>query len=97
MEIHKDPSGALVFKGKLVVSEIEAAHSKVEPLLDETPHETVLDLSDVDDIDISGLQLILAMKKAAMTDGAFLIRGASAQVREIICLAGFDGILQEGA
>lgn len=97
MDIHKDSSGALVFSGKLVVSEIEGACSKVEPLLDETLHETVLDLSDVDDIDISGLQLVLAMKKAAVGDGSFRIRGASAKVREIVFLAGFDGVFEEDA
>jgi anti-anti-sigma factor len=95
MEIVKDAKGALVFKGQLVVSEIEFIHSKIEPLLDDTGHETVIDLSDVDDIDISGLQLIFAIKKSAVNDGAFRIRGASAIVKEIILLAGFEGILQE--
>jgi anti-anti-sigma factor len=95
MEIQKDSSGALVFKGSLVVSEIEFIHSKVEPLLDETLHETVLDLSGVEDIDISGLQLILAMKKTAVSDGAFRIKAASPKVKEIMLLAGFETILQE--
>jgi anti-anti-sigma factor len=95
MEIHKDTSGALVFKGQLVVSEIEFIHSKVEPLLDDTIHETVLDLTGVDDIDISGLQLIFAIKKTAVSDGTFRIRGASPKVKELMILAGFEGILQE--
>jgi anti-anti-sigma factor len=95
MEIHKDSSGALVFTGQLVVSEVEFIHAKVEPLLDDTMHETVLDLSDVDDIDISGLQLIFAIKKTVVSDGAFRIRGVSQKVREIVILAGFEGILQE--
>jgi anti-anti-sigma factor len=95
MEIHKDAAGALVLKGQLVVSEIEFIHSKIDPLLDEMGRETMLDLSDVDDIDISGLQLLFAIKKSALIDGAFRIKGASAIVKELILLAGFEGILQE--
>jgi anti-anti-sigma factor len=95
MEIHKDSSGALVFRGQLVVSEIEVVHSKVEPLLEDLVHETVLDLSEVDDIDISGLQLIFAIRKTAASDGAFRIRGASNKVKEIMILAGFESMLQE--
>ncbi|HNY64528.1 MAG TPA: STAS domain-containing protein [Deltaproteobacteria bacterium] len=95
MEIHKDASGALVLEGQLVVSEIELTHSKIEPLLDDTGHETVLDLTNVDDIDISGLQLIFAIRKSAMSDGSFRIRGASPKVKEVIVLSGFETLLQE--
>ena len=45
----------------------------------------------------NGLQLVLAMKKAAVADGSFRIRGASAKVREIVFLAGFDGVFGEDA
>lgn len=95
MDIYKDASGALVFKGQLVVSDIEAVHSKIEPLLDETIHETVLDLSGIDDIDISGLQLIFSIKKSAEGEGTFRIKSVSPQVKESILLSGFDVILKE--
>lgn len=95
MEILKDAKGALVFKGQLVVSEIELIHSRIEPLLDDTGHDTVLDLTEVDDIDISGLQLIFALKKTAASEGTFQIRAASPKVKDLITLAGFEGILQE--
>lgn len=95
MEIHKDASGTLVLKGSLVVSEIESIHTKIEPLLDETIRETVLDLSGVDDIDISGLQLLYAMKKSAENEGSFRIKAISTPVRECILLSGFDIILKE--
>ncbi len=97
MEIKKDSSGALVIKGKMVASEIETIHSKIEPLLDETILDTVLDLSGVDDIDISGLQLIFAIKKSAESEGTFRIRTVSPQVKECILLSGFDMILKEVA
>jgi anti-anti-sigma factor len=97
MEIQKDASGALIFKGPLVVSEIESIHSKIEPLLDETIRETVLDLSGVDDIDISGLQLLYAIKKSAENEGSFRIKAISPHVKECIILSGFDIILKEVA
>lgn len=95
MEIHKDVSGTLVFKGSLVVSEIESIHARIEPLLDETIHETVLDLSEVDDIDISGLQILYAIKKSAENEGTFRIKAISSHVKECILLSGFDIILKE--
>jgi anti-anti-sigma factor len=97
MEISRDVSGTLMFKGSLVVSEIESIHMKVEPLLDETIHETVLDLSGVDDIDISGLQLLYAIKKSAENEGTFRIKAISTRVKECILLSGFDIILKEVA
>ncbi|HOE71679.1 MAG: STAS domain-containing protein [Bacteriovoracaceae bacterium] len=96
MEIYKDSSGALVIKGSLTVSHIESAHTKIEPLLDETIHDMVLDLSAVDDIDISGLQLLYAIKKSAESEGAFSIRAISPQVKEHVLLSGFNTILKEG-
>ncbi len=97
MEIQKDSSGALVLKGPLTVPHIESTHSQLEPLLDECIHETILDLSMVDDIDISGLQLLYAIKKSAESEGVFRIGAISPQVKEYVLLSGFEAILKEGA
>jgi len=97
MEIHKDSSGVLVFKGPLTAAHTESAHAQLEPLLDECIRDTVLDLSRVDDIDISGLQLLYAVKKSAENDGTFRIRAVSTQVKEYVLLSGFDTVLKEGA
>lgn len=96
MEIVKDSSGIIALKGSLTASNIEAIHAQLEPLLDERIHDMVLDLSGVDDIDISGLQLLCSIKKSAESEGAFLIRALSPQVREAIVLSGFETILKEG-
>ncbi|MCK9263912.1 MAG: STAS domain-containing protein [Deltaproteobacteria bacterium] len=95
MEIKKDSSGALAFKGPLTVAHIESAHSQLEPLLDECIRETVLDLSMVDDIDISGLQLLYAIKKNIESEGVFRINTISPQVKEYVLLSGFEAILKE--
>ncbi|HHO75018.1 MAG TPA: anti-sigma factor antagonist [Deltaproteobacteria bacterium] len=95
MEITKDSSGTIVFKGQMTVSEAESIHSRLEPLLDELIREVTLDLSEVDEIDISGLQLIFAIKKSFESEGSFRIKGISASVKECILLSGFDMLLKE--
>jgi len=97
MEIIKDSSGALVFKGQMIVSQIEAIHAKIDPLIDELLPETVVDFSKIDEIDIAGLQLILALKKTVENEGSFRIRAISPPVKECIMLSGFDMILKEVA
>jgi anti-anti-sigma factor len=95
MEIVKDPSGSLVFKGKMTVSEVEAIHSKLEPLLEEVLPDVVLDLSYVNEIDVAGLQLIIAVKKSSECEGSFRIKSISPSVKESITLSGFEMTLKE--
>jgi anti-anti-sigma regulatory factor len=95
MEIIKDPSGTLVLKGQMITSQIEAIHSKIEPLIDEILPEAAFDLSEITEIDIAGLQLILALKKTIESEGSFQIRALSPPVKECIMLAGFDMLLKE--
>ena len=97
MEIIKDTSGTLVFKGQMIASEIEALYAKVEPLVEEILSDAVLDLSEVDEIDIAGLQLILALKKSVESEGSFQINAISPPVRECISISGFEMILLEVA
>jgi len=95
MEITKDSSGTIIFKGQMTVSEAESIHSRLESLLDELLRDITLDLSEVDDIDISGLQIIYAIKKSFENEGYFRIKALSAPVKECIVLSGFDMILKE--
>jgi len=95
MEIIKDPSGTFVFKGQMTVSEIETIYLKIESLIDELLPNAVLDLSEVDEIDISGLQFILALKKSIESEGSFQIKAFSPSVKECIVISGFEMILKE--
>ena len=95
MEIIKDPSGTLVLKGQMITSQIEAIHSKIEPMIDEILPEASFDLSEITEIDISGLQLILALKKTIESEGSFQIRALSPVVKECIMLSGFNMLLKE--
>lgn len=95
MEIIKDSSGTLVFKGQMITPEIEAVYAKVEPLIDEILPDAVLDLSQVEEIDIAGLQLILALKKYFDSEGSLKIKAVSPPVRECISISGFEMIFSE--
>jgi anti-anti-sigma factor len=95
MEIIKEPSGELVFKGQMTVSVVEAIHSKLEPLLEEVLPDVVLDLSGVNEIDVAGLQLIIAVKNSSECEGSFRIKAISPPVKECITLSGFEMVLKE--
>jgi len=96
MEIIKD-KGAVVLKGKLVVSEIDTIHTQIETLLDELSTDLVLNLSEVDEIDTSGMQLLFALKKSIEEKerGSLQIKSASVSVKEALSLSGFDVVLKE--
>ena len=96
MEITKDKN-TVVLKGKLVVSEIDTIHTQIETLLDELPPDLVLNLSGVDEIDTSGMQLLLALKKSIeeRERGSLQIKSASVSVKEALSLSGFDAVLKE--
>lgn len=96
MEIVKNASGILALNGSMTASHIESIYAQLEPLLDEMIHDMVLDLSGVDEIDISGLQILYAIKRSAENEGSFLIMALSQQVKEAVVLSGFDAVLKEG-
>lgn len=96
MEIFKD-KGAIVIKGNLTVSEIDTVHTQFESLLDEVSSDIVLNLSEVVEIDTSGLQLLFALKKSIEEKerGSLQIKSPSMKVKETLSLSGFDNVLKE--
>ncbi|HPJ94580.1 MAG TPA: STAS domain-containing protein [Deltaproteobacteria bacterium] len=95
MEIIIDRQGAIVCKGNLVVSDIENIHSSLESLLEDSSQVITLDLDGVEEIDISGLQLLYSLKKTFDADGAMRIRAINPAIREIIEISGFSIALKE--
>lgn len=96
MEIIKD-KGIIVLKGKMIVSEIDTVHSQLENLLDEISPDIFLNLSAVDEIDTSGLQLLYALKKSIeeRERGSLQIKSPSNAVKEALSFSGFDIVLKE--
>lgn len=95
MEISLDSQGVFLFKGNLVASNIENVHSTLESLLEESSRVITLDLSQVDEIDIAGLQLLYSLKKTFEADGALRICALSPALNEILDLSGFGVALKE--
>ena len=95
MEISTDSQGTIVFKGNIVVTNIESIHSEIESLLEESSRHITIDLSQVDEIDIAGLQLLYSLKKTFECDGALHILAINQSIRDIIDLSGFNVPLKE--
>lgn len=95
MKITKDNQGVIVFKGSLVVSAIDAVHSQIEQLHEGRYPDVVIDLVDVDDIDLAGIQFLASLKKTFEYDGSLHIRAVNASVKERILLSGFNLTLRE--
>jgi anti-anti-sigma factor len=95
MEISTDDQGTIIFKGNLVVTNIESIHSEIESFLEDSSRNITLDLSQVDEIDIAGLQLLYSLKKTFESDGALHILAINQSIRDIIDLSGFNIPLKE--
>ncbi len=95
MEISTDSQGVIVFKGYLVVSNIEVVHSALESVLEESSRNIVIDISQVEEIDIAGLQLLFSLKKTFEGDGSMHIRSLNQSIRDILDLSGFSFTLKE--
>ena len=95
MVISKDNQGVIEIKGNLVASAIEDAFSALDALMESSSQDIVIDLSQVEDIDISGLQLLYSLKKTLEAEGSLHINSVSALVMERISLSGFDLALKE--
>jgi len=95
MEISTDSQGVIIFKGNLVVSNIEVVHSALESVLEESSRNIVIDISQVEEIDIAGLQLLFSLKKTFEADGSMHIRSLNQSIRDILDLSGFGVALKE--
>lgn len=95
MEILVDDNGVIIFKGALVASNIDNAHAVLENIFECSGRNVHLDLTGVDEIDISGLQLIYSIKKTFSTDGNVRIVAMSPQVDEAMEISGFAIALKE--
>jgi anti-anti-sigma factor len=95
MEISTDSKGTIVFKGNLLVTDIETIYSEIESLLEDSSRDITLDLRQVDEIDIAGLQLLYSLKRTFESDGALHILAINQSIRDIIDLSGFNVPLKE--
>jgi anti-anti-sigma factor len=95
MELDIDSKGVIVFKGNLTVSNIETVHSSLELLMEDSSQDINIDLSRVEEMDISGLQLLYSLKKTVEGEGSLRIRAVNPAIQEILDLSGFSLALKE--
>ncbi len=95
MEIDIDSKGVIVFKGNLTVSNIDTVHSSLELLMEDASQDLNIDLSRVEEMDISGLQLLYSLKKTVEAEGSLRIRAVNPAIQEILDISGFSLALKE--
>ncbi|MCD6280674.1 MAG: STAS domain-containing protein [Deltaproteobacteria bacterium] len=95
MDIYRDDNNNIVIKGSLTVTEIETTYSRLEGLLEQLANNIVVDLSGVEEIDTTGLQLLLSLKKTAEESGSFCMKNLSKPVKEALQLSALEHVLEE--
>jgi len=95
MDIYRDDNNNIVIKGPLTVTEIETTYSRLEGLLEQLANNVVVDLSGVEEIDTTGLQLLLSLKKTAEESGSFYMKNLSKPVKEALQLSALEHVLEE--
>ena len=90
-EITREDSGTVVLNGRLdAASAGEARH-----FLDEIQSTCRLDFSGLDYMASVGLGLLAAVQKRLMAHGdGLILAGLSPHLREVLSLAGFEGIFE---
>lgn len=93
------PSNALALEGDLDVFGIHLQWERFQPLLQRGPEpETVLDLSCVGDLDLSGVQLLAALDRDLRARGGRLVlTGLQPALRERFLPLGLAALFGEGA
>ncbi len=90
-EIIRQDSGTVLLSGRLdAASAVKARH-----ILDGIETTCRLDFAGLDYIASVGLGLLAAVQKRLMADGnGLILAGLSPHLREVLSLAGFEGIFE---
>lgn len=74
--------------GELLINDVEEFYGKMEDLLNKGKYVT-FDLSGLEAVDISALQVLLSYKKSLPEESRFSISQASENVKKTLKLVGF--------
>lgn len=93
-ESSKEDIVILKIKGKLDSALSCSLEKRVFSLINEGNSKLILDLSDINYINSSGLRMLLSIKKQIKTvSGKFIVCSLSSEVMEIMKICGFDHVL----
>ncbi|MBR6035670.1 MAG: STAS domain-containing protein [Bacteroidaceae bacterium] len=80
----------MYFEGRLDTSSAPQVQQDVQPLIDSTGHDIVLDCTQMQYISSSGLRIFLSILKSAKADGQHVyIRGLNNDLRQVFTMTGF--------
>ncbi|MCQ2384607.1 MAG: STAS domain-containing protein [Paludibacteraceae bacterium] len=88
----KESNGQLLafLNGRLDTATSTQFANDMQPLLDNTQREIVLDCTDLEFISSSGLRLLLTLRKASLAAGGkIIIRHVNESVKQVFSITGF--------
>jgi len=84
-----------VFEGRLDTVAATQANIDMQPLFEHVDMNIILDCYKLEFISSSGLRLFLSLRKATMAKQTqVIIRGASADIRQVFTITGFSTLFQ---
>ena len=87
-ELNADFNSTVHISGELLIQDTEEFYSKMQELLSKETY-TIFDLSGLEAIDVSALQVLLSYKKSLQEENKFSLCNVSENVARTIKLTGF--------
>ena len=85
----------MYFEGRLDTAAAPETEKEMQPLMDCTGHNIILDCTDLEYISSSGLRIFLSILKNAKPKGSHVyIRGISDSIRKVFTMTGFYNLFE---
>jgi anti-sigma B factor antagonist len=85
----------MYFEGRLDTAAAPETEKEMQPLMDCTGHDIILDCTDLEYISSSGLRIFLSILKNAKPKGSHVyIRGISDSIRKVFTMTGFYNLFE---
>jgi len=91
----EDNNYVMYFEGRLDTSTASKVQQDVQPLIESSGHDIILDCTSLDYISSSGLRIFLSILKSAKADGHHVyIRGLNESLRQVFTMTGFINLFE---
>ena len=85
----------MYFEGRLDTAAAPQVQNDVQPLIENTDHDIILDCTDLDYISSSGLRIFLSILKSAKTSNCHVyLRNLNDSLRQIFTMTGFINLFE---
>jgi len=83
------------FKGRLDTAAAVQTSEDIQPLLNVTNREIILDCTELEYISSSGLRIFLTIRKEAAAHGSkVIVRNINADIRQVFIMTGFVSLFE---